>query len=205
MFAAKDAGVRVSNIVLMGMGEPLQNLENVIKFLTLVNHEKGLNIGARHISLSTCGLVDKIAELSKYDLQITLSISLHAPNDELRSQIMPINRRYPVAQLLAACDEYTEKTGRRISYEYALIRGFNDTAECARELVRLLRGKLAHVNLIRLNEIEESPLRPSTTEDTEKFLTALNRNGITATLRRRLGFDIDASCGQLRRKYGERK
>jgi 23S rRNA (adenine2503-C2)-methyltransferase len=202
MFAAKDAGVRVSNVVLMGMGEPLLNLQNVIKFLTLVNHEKGLNIGARHISLSTCGLADKIAELAEHDLQITLSISLHAPNDELRSQIMPVNRRYPLRELLSSCDDYTAKTGRRISYEYALIRGFNDTPECARELVRLLRGKLAHVNLIRLNEIEESPLRPSTPEDTEKFMEMLNRSGVTATLRRRLGFDIDASCGQLRRKYG---
>ncbi len=201
LFTGLDAGVRVSNIVLMGTGEPLDNLDAVLKFLQLVNNEKGLGIGERHISLSTSGLVDQIYALEKQALQITLSISLHAPNNELRSQIMPVNRRWPVEELLAACRSYTAATHRRISYEYALIRGFNDTDACAQELAGLLRGQLAHVNLIRLNEIEESPLKPSTTETTRRFCDILNKNGVTATVRRRLGFDIDASCGQLRRKY----
>lgn len=201
LYAGLDAGVRVSNIVLMGTGEPLDNLEAVLKFLRLVNNEKGLGIGERHISLSTSGLVDRIYELEKEALQITLSISLHAPNNELRSQIMPVNRRWPVETLLAACRSYTAATHRRISYEYALIRGFNDSDACARELAGLLRGQLAHVNLIRLNEIDESPLKPSTTETTRRFCDILNKSGVTATVRRRLGFDIDASCGQLRRKF----
>jgi len=186
-------------------GEPLDNMENVLKFLELVNHEKGLGIGERHISLSTSGLVDRIYDLEKRDLQITLSISLHAPNNALRGQIMPVNRRWPVEELLAACRSYTASTHRRISYEYALIRGFNDTPECARELASLLKGQLAHVNLIRLNEIEESPLKPSTPEDTRRFCDILNQNGVTATVRRRLGFDIDASCGQLRRKFEQNR
>lgn len=201
LYAGLDAGVRVSNIVLMGTGEPLDNLEAVLKFLRLVNNEKGLGIGERHISLSTSGLVDRIHELEKEALQITLSISLHAPNNELRSQIMPVNRRWPVETLLAACRSYTAATHRRISYEYALIRGFNDSDACARKLAGLLRGQLAHVNLIRLNEIDESPLKPSTTETTRRFCDILNKSGVTATVRRRLGFDIDASCGQLRRKF----
>ncbi len=201
LFTGLDAGVRISNIVLMGTGEPLDNMEAVLKFLQLVNNEKGLGIGERHISLSTSGLVNKIDALARESLQITLSVSLHAPNNELRSQIMPVNRRWPVEELLSACRAYTEATHRRISYEYALIRDFNDTAACAHELAGLLRGQLAHVNLIRLNEIEESPLRPSTTETTQRFCDILNKNGVTATVRRRLGFDIDASCGQLRRKF----
>lgn len=201
LYAGLDAGVRVSNIVLMGTGEPLDNLEAVLKFLRLVNNEKGLGIGERHISLSTSGLVDRIYELEKEALQITLSISLHAPNNELRSQIMPVNRRWPVETLLAACRSYTAATHRRISYEYALIRDFNDSDACARKLAGLLRGQLAHVNLIRLNEIDESPLKPSTTETTRRFCDILNKSGVTATVRRRLGFDIDASCGQLRRKF----
>ncbi len=201
LFTGLDAGVRISNIVLMGTGEPLDNMENVLRFIRLVNHEKGLGIGERHISLSTSGLVDRIYDLEKQALQITLSVSLHAPNNTLRSQIMPVNRRWPVEELLEACRSYTAATHRRISYEYALIRGFNDTEDCARELTGLLRGQLAHVNLIRLNEIEESPLKPSSTETTQRFCDILNKNGVTATVRRRLGFDIDASCGQLRRKY----
>ena len=201
LFTGLDAGVRISNIVLMGTGEPLDNLENVLKFLRLVNHEKGLGIGERHISLSTSGLVDRIHDLEKENLQITLSVSLHAPNNELRSQIMPVNRRWPVEELLAACRSYTAATHRRISYEYALIRGFNDSPACAKELAGLLKGELAHVNLIRLNEIEESPLKPSSTEATQRFCDILNESGVTATVRRRLGFDIDASCGQLRRKF----
>ena len=201
LFTGLDAGVRISNIVLMGTGEPLDNMESVLKFIQLVNHEKGLGIGERHISLSTSGLADRIRELEKEQLQITLSVSLHAPNNALRSQIMPVNRRWPVEELLAACRSYTAATHRRISYEYALIRGFNDSPDCARELAELLKGELAHVNLIRLNEIEESPLKPSSTEATRRFCDILNDSGVTATVRRRLGFDIDASCGQLRRKY----
>lgn len=201
IFTAKDAGVQISNIVLMGTGEPLDNYENVVRFLRLVNDPEGQNIGLRHISLSTCGLCDQIRELAKLNLQITLSVSLHAPNDMLRSQIMPVNRRWPLRDLMDACAGYIAATNRRISYEYALIRGFNDSIGCARELTALLRGTLAHVNLIRLNPIEESPLKPSTPEATQAFCEYLNRHGVTATVRRRLGFDIDASCGQLRRKY----
>ncbi len=201
LFTALDAGERISNVVLMGTGEPLDNRDAVLKFIRLVNNERGLGIGERHISLSTSGLVDQIYALEKELLQITLSISLHAPNNELRSQIMPVNRRWPIEELLAACRSYTAATHRRISYEYALIRGFNDTEACAKDLAGLLRGQLAHVNLIRLNEIEESPLRPSSTETTQRFCNILNKSGVTATVRRRLGFDIDASCGQLRRKF----
>ena len=201
IFSAKDAGVKISNIVLMGTGEPLDNYDHVIKFLRLVNDRDGQDIGLRHISLSTSGLVNRIRELAKLDLQITLSVSLHAPNNTLRNQIMPVNRRWPVEELMAACADYIAETNRRISYEYALIRGFNDTIDCAKELVSLLHGTLAHVNLIRLNSIDESPLKPSTTEDTQKFCDYLNSHGVTTTVRRRLGFDIDASCGQLRRKY----
>ena len=201
IFTARDAQVKISNIVLMGTGEPLDNYENVVKFLRLVNDRDGQDIGLRHISLSTCGLVPRIRELAKLDLQITLSVSLHAPTDEKRNAIMPVNKAYPISELMAACQDYIAATNRRISYEYALIRDFNDTQECAEKLVSLLRGTLAHVNLIRLNAIAESPLRPSTTQRTQAFCDYLNAHGVTATVRRRLGFDIDASCGQLRRKY----
>jgi len=201
IFTAHDAGVRISNIVLMGTGEPLDNYDNVVKFLRLVNDRDGQDIGLRHISLSTCGIVPRIRELAELNLQITLSVSLHAPNDALRDKIMPVNRRWPVEELLGACRDYISTTNRRISYEYALIRDFNDTIDCARQLVAHLRGTLAHVNLIRLNAIDESPLKPSTPEATQAFCDYLNRHGVTATVRRRLGFDIDASCGQLRRKY----
>lgn len=198
---ARDADVRISNIVLMGTGEPLDNYDNVVRFLRLVNSREGQDIGLRHISLSTCGLVPRIYELAKLDLQITLSVSLHAPTNEKRSQIMPVNQAYPIEKLMEACRDYIAKTNRRISYEYALIRDFNDTPECASQLAALLHGTLAHVNLIRLNAIDESPLRPSTTQRTQAFCDYLNAHGVTATVRRRLGFDIDASCGQLRRKY----
>ena len=201
IFTAHDAQVKISNIVLMGTGEPLDNYDNVVKFLRLVNDRDGQDIGLRHISLSTCGLVPRIRELAKLDLQITLSVSLHAPTDEKRNAIMPVNKAYPIPELMAACREYTAATNRRISYEYALIRDFNDTPECARQLADLLHGTLAHVNLIRLNAIAESPLRPSTTQRTQDFCEYLNAHGVTATVRRRLGFDIDASCGQLRRSY----
>ena len=201
LFTQLDSGVPISNIVLMGIGEPLNNYENVLQFLHLVNDPDGLNIGMRHISLSTCGLVPEIRRLAEENLQLTLSVSLHAPLDEVRSTIMPVNRRYPIAALLAACRDYYAKTGRRISFEYAMIRGVNDTPEMAGHLIRLLHGLAAHVNLIPLNHVEESPLQPSTRAAVAAFQAQLEHAGIPATVRRTLGGDIDASCGQLRRKH----
>ena len=201
LFTGLDSGAPVSNIVLMGIGEPLDNYDNVRRFLALVNDPEGMNIGMRHISLSTCGLVPGIDRLAEEDLQLTLSVSLHAPDDALRSSLMPVNRRYPIDELLAACKRYFEKTGRRISFEYAMIDGRNDTPEMAQLLIRRLRGLPAHVNLIPLNRIEESPLQPSTRQAVAAFQKALTDAGITATVRRTLGSDIDASCGQLRKKY----
>lgn len=198
IFTEKDSGAPISNIVLMGIGEPLDNYENVMRFLTLVNHPAGKNIGMRHISLSTCGLVKGIDRLAEEGLQLTLSVSLHAADDETRSRLMPVNRAYPVDDLLDACRRYFQKTGRRISYEYALIDGVNDTPRHARLLADRLAGTIAHVNLIPLNHVEESPLRPS--RRVADFQKQLEERGITATVRRRLGSDIDASCGQLRRK-----
>ena len=199
--AEKDTGERISNIVMMGIGEPLDNYDNVIRFLRLVGEPDGLNIGYRHISLSTCGVVPKINELAKLDLPITLSISLHASDDTTRSEIMPINRKWNIAALLAACKSYYEKTGRRISFEYAMIRDVNDSKETAELLAQKLNGIAAHVNLIPLNNIEESPLKPSTRQAVAAFQKTLEDAGIPATVRRSLGGDIDASCGQLRRKY----
>lgn len=201
LFTQLDSGLPISNIVLMGIGEPLDNYENVLRFLELVNSPEGMNIGMRHISLSTCGIVDKIDRLAEENLQLTLSVSLHAPTDEIRSKLMPINRRYDVAALLDACRRYFEKTGRRISFEYAMIRGVNDTPEIARLLIRKLRGIAAHVNLIPLNDVKESPLKPSEPETVRAFQRALEESGIPATVRRTLGSDINASCGQLRRNY----
>ena len=198
IFTQKDAGRPISNIVLMGIGEPLDNYDNVRRFLTLVNHPAGLNIGMRHISLSTCGLIRGIDRLAEEGLQLTLSVSLHAPDDETRSALMPVNRGKGVAALFAACRRYFEKTGRRISYEYAMIDGVNDTPRHAEALARQLEGTVAHVNLIPLNHVAESPLKPST--HVAAFQRQLEKRGITATVRRRLGSDIDASCGQLRRK-----
>ncbi len=201
LFTQLDSGLPVSNIVLMGIGEPLDNYDTVLRFLQLVNSPEGMNIGMRHISLSTCGLVDKIDSLAQQDLQLTLSVSLHAPTDEIRSGIMPINRRYNVETLLAACKRYFERTGRRISFEYAMIRGLNDTPEMADTLIKKLRGIAAHVNLIPLNEVAESPLKPSYPDVVRAFQQRLEAHGIPATVRRTLGGDINASCGQLRRKY----
>ena len=201
LFTQIDSGLPVSNIVLMGIGEPLDNYDNVRRFLTLVNDPEGMNIGMRHISLSTCGLVEGIDRLAEENLQLTLSVSLHAPDDTVRSQLMPVNRRYDIDTLLAACRRYFEKTGRRISFEYAMIDGRNDTPEMAALLIRRLRGLPAHVNLIPLNRIEESPLQPSTRQAVLAFQQALENAGVTATVRRTLGSDIDASCGQLRKKY----
>ena len=201
LFTQRDSGLPVSNIVLMGIGEPLDNYDNVRRFLTLVNDPEGMNIGMRHISLSTCGLVEGIDRLAEENLQLTLSVSLHAPDDALRSRLMPVNRRYDIETLLAACRRYFDKTGRRISFEYAMIDGQNDTPEMAALLIRRLRGLPAHVNLIPLNRIEESPLQPSTRQAVLAFQQALEAAGVTATVRRTLGSDIDASCGQLRKKY----
>ena len=196
--ASLDAGVRISNIVLMGMGEPLDNYENVLRFLELVSSPEGMNIGMRHISLSTCGLVDKIYELADKKLQLTLSVSLHAPNDEIRNRTMPVNRKWNVEELLKACKYYTDTTGRRISFEYAMIQGVNDTDRCAEELAGRLRGILSHVNLIPVNDVTGTGYQKSGIERQRKFVSILDSRGITATVRRTLGSDIEASCGQLR-------
>ena len=201
IFAQKDSGMEISNIVLMGIGEPLDNFDNVMRFLELVNSPDGLNIGMRHISLSTCGLVDKIRLLAQKKLQLTLSVSLHSPDDESRSKIMPVNRRWNVEQLLAACKEYYEITGRRVSFEYTMIDGVSDSPEQAELLAKKLQGMAAHVNMIPLNIVEESGLRCSSRQAIAEFQRILEANGVTATVRRTLGSDIDASCGQLRRKY----
>lgn len=198
IFAQKDSGLPVSNIVLMGIGEPLDNFETVLRFLELVNDPDGLNIGMRHISLSTCGLVEQIDKLATYQLQLTLSVSLHAPDDETRSRLMPVNRSVGVARLFACCRHYFEVTGRRISYEYAMVDGVNDHDWQADLLADQLKGIPSHVNLIPLNDVRESPLKPS--RRVAQFQQRLERHGITCTVRRRLGSDIDASCGQLRRK-----
>lgn len=198
IFTQLDSGETISNIVMMGIGEPLDNFDNVLRFLELVNHPDGLNIGMRHISLSTCGLVKKIDKLAQLGLQLTLSVSLHAPDNETRSRLMPVNRGIGVEQLMNTCRSYFETTGRRISYEYAIIDGVNDSDEQADMLADLLKGQPGHVNLIPLNNIEESPLKPS--RRVRQFQQRLESRGITATVRRKLGSDIDASCGQLRKK-----
>ena len=205
LFTQIDSGLPVSHIVLMGIGEPLDNFDNVMRFLELVNSEDGMNISMRHISLSTCGLVPKIDELAKKKLQLTLSVSLHAPNDEIRNTIMPVNKAYPTEELIGACRRYYEATSRRISFEYAMIDGINDTEAAARELLRRMKGLPAHFNLIPLNHVEESPLKPSTRAAVARFQKILEDGGIPATVRRTLGGDIDASCGQLRRKYTKEK
>ena len=201
----KDNDIRVSNVVLMGMGEPLDNYDNVVRFLKLVSSEENLNIGMRHISLSTCGIVDKIYDLAKENFQLTLSISLHAPNDSIRSMSMPINKRYNIKDLLDACRFYAKKTGRRISFEYAMISGVNDTKECALELSKKLSGILCHVNLIPLNDNDffDSNLKKSKDSSILNFMDVLSKNKIPVTIRRTLGKDINASCGQLRRKVAK--
>ena len=201
LFTQVDSGLPVSHIVLMGIGEPLDNFDNVMRFLELVNSPEGMNISMRHISLSTCGLARKIDELAQKKLQLTLSISLHAPNNEIRNRIMPVNKAYPIEQLLDACRRYYQATSRRISFEYAMIRGVNDSPENARELLERMKGLPAHFNLIPLNHVEESPLQPSTRASVAAFQKILEDGGIPTTVRRTLGGDIDASCGQLRRKY----
>ena len=205
MFTQADSGLPISHIVLMGIGEPLDNFDNVMRFLELVNSEDGMNISMRHISLSTCGLVPKIDALAQRKLQISLAISLHGPNDEIRNKIMPVNKAYPIEVLLAACRRYYEATSRRIHFEYAMIDGVNDRECDAKELLRRLKGLPCHVNMIPLNHVEESPLKPSSRAAVAKFQKILEDGGITATVRRTLGSDIDASCGQLRRKYTKNK
>lgn len=201
LFTQRDSGLPVSNIVLMGIGEPLDNMEHVLKFLALVNAAEGLNIGMRHISLSTCGLVPKILALAEKDLQLTLSVSLHAPDSQTRSRLMPVNKTYDVETLFDACHRYFEKTGRRISFEYAMIDGVNDSDAQADLIAKHIAGMPGHVNLIPLNDVAESPLKPS--RRIAAFQKRLESHGITATVRRSLGGDIDASCGQLRRRAME--
>ncbi|MFA5561809.1 MAG: 23S rRNA (adenine(2503)-C(2))-methyltransferase RlmN [Eubacteriales bacterium] len=203
--AVADSGERVDSIVMMGIGEPLDNYDNTVRFLHLVNHPAGLQIGYRHISLSTCGLSDGILRLAEEGLPITLSVSLHAATDQARSALMPVNRTHPLSRLLSACAAYFDKTGRRISFEYTLLSGVNDRDEDAYALAKLLKGHLGeraplHVNLIRLNEVAERPLRSSPDSRAARFAARLEQCGVRATLRRRLGTDIDAACGQLRRR-----
>lgn len=200
-YAQKDNGKRISNVVLMGMGEPLDNFDNTIRFLELVSHPQGLNIGLRHISVSTSGLVDKIEKLEQMGFPITLSISLHAPNDDIRNQTMPVNKKWGTDKLIEACKKYAERTKRRISYEYALIAGVNDSNECALELARKLKGSLCHVNLIPVNEVKENDYKKPDRKNIEHFRDVLIDKGINATIRRTLGADINASCGQLRSSH----
>ena len=205
LFTQLDSGKDISNIVLMGIGEPLDNRANVLRFLQLVNHPEGLNIGMRHISLSTCGVVPGIDALAEENLQLTLSVSLHAPDSATRSRIMPVNNAYDVEELFAACHRYFKKTGRRISFEYAMIDGVNDTPEHARLLAKHARRVCAHVNLIPLNHVEERAFRPSTPEHLKAFIRILERAGVNVTVRRKLGSDVDASCGQLRKKVADHR
>ena len=203
LFTQIDSGLPISHIVLMGIGEPLDNMDNVLRFLELVNSPDGMNISMRHISLSTCGLVPKIDALAEKKLQISLAISLHGPNNAIRGKIMPVNRAYPIEELIESCRCYYAATSRRIHFEYAMIDGVNDSEENAKELLRLLKGLPAHVNMIPLNHVEESPLKPSSKAAVARFQKILEDGGVTATVRRTLGGDIDASCGQLRRKYNK--
>lgn len=197
----KDCGERISGVVLMGSGEPLDNYDNVLKFIGLINDPNGICIGQRHITLSTCGLVDKINELAQQNLQITLAISLHAPNDSIRNLTMPISKKYPIEELLEACKAYVHYTKRRITFEYAMIHGLNDSDDCALELAKRLKHMLCHVNLIPINDVKERNYSKSSNEKVEKFAQILRAKGIETTIRRKLGSDIDAACGQLRRGY----
>jgi len=195
----RDNDIRVSHIVMMGMGEPLDNYDNVIKFLHLISDENGLNISMRHISLSTCGVVTGIYKLMDENLPLTLSISLHAPTDEIRTSMMPVNKKWNISQLIKACKDYTQKTSRRISFEYALVSGVNDSVDCAKKLGSLLKGMLCHINLIPVNEVKETGCKESSPADVKRFAATLEKMGFAVTVRRKLGSDIDAACGQLRR------
>ena len=198
--AQRDLNIRISNIVLMGMGEPLDNYQNVVRFIRLVSNEKGLNIGTRHITLSTCGLAPKIYDLAEEGFQITLSLSLHAPTDEIRSKTMPVNKKYPIDEVIRACKYYADKTGRRITYEYAMINGVNDTPFCAHALGNLIKGTLCHVNLIPVNPVKGTGYNPSADKRIVAFRDILSKYNVNSTVRRTLGADINASCGQLRGK-----
>lgn len=200
--AEKDNGIRVSNVVMMGMGEPLDNFDNSVRFLKLVSDENGMNIGLRHISLSTSGVVSGILKLAEFKFPITLSISLHAPSDEIRDKIMRVNKKWNVEALLDACKKYQNATGRRISFEYALMNGVNDTPECADLLAKRLKGIMCHVNLIPANPVAETQFKKPDKKQIMSFCELLNKKGINSTIRRTLGADIEASCGQLRRKEG---
>lgn len=205
LWSEKSSGLKISHIVLMGIGEPLDNFDNVMRFLELINDPQGRNIGMRHISLSTCGLVERFDDLADRDLQLTLSVSLHAPDDETRSRIMPANRGRGVDSLFAHCREYFEKTGRRISFEYAMIDGINDSPEQAMLLARRVKPLAAHVNLIPLNHVDERSFCPSSSETIKRFMDILTENGVNATVRRTLGSDVNASCGQLRRNAAKER
>ena len=200
IFAQKDLGERIGNVVMMGIGEPMDNYDNVITFLHNVNNEKGLNIGYRHITISTCGIVNGILKLADEGLPVNLAISLHAPNDEIRDAIMPVNKAFKINELLNACEEYFIKTKRRISFEYSLIGGVNDSEENARELAKLILPLKAHINLIPVNKVEESGFKKGSQSEINRFLNLLTKQGVNATIRRELGSDISASCGQLRKK-----
>ncbi|RGZ96813.1 23S rRNA (adenine(2503)-C(2))-methyltransferase RlmN [Ruminococcus bromii] len=202
--AQRDLNIRISNVVLMGMGEPLDNFDNVVKFLRLVSSDNGLNIGMRHITLSTCGIVPKIYEFAKLHLGITLSVSLHAPNDEIRQRTMPIARKYSIEELLKACSDYFKTTGRRVTFEYSMISGVNDSDENARELAKRLEGTQSHVNLIPVNTVEGTGYLKSNIKRQQAFINILAAKNIGATVRRTLGSDINASCGQLKRKHIEK-
>ncbi|MBO8435002.1 MAG: 23S rRNA (adenine(2503)-C(2))-methyltransferase RlmN [Tyzzerella sp.] len=201
----KDTGERVSSVVLMGSGEPLDNYDNVIKFIKLLNDKDGLNIGQRHITLSTCGLIEKMYKLADECLQITLAVSLHAPNDEIRNKIMPVSKKNDMDRLLEACKYYSDTTKRRITFEYAMISGVNDSLDCAKELSERLRNMLCHINLIPVNDVKERNYKKSSGETVERFAEFLNSKGIETTVRRKLGSDINAACGQLRKGYLEKR
>ncbi|MDR3645151.1 MAG: 23S rRNA (adenine(2503)-C(2))-methyltransferase RlmN [Clostridia bacterium] len=203
LFTQKDSGRKIGNVVLMGIGEPLDNYDNVLRFLNLLSHKDGMNLSLRHVSLSTCGLVDRIRQLAQERLQLTLSISLHAPDDKIRSQLMPVNRKWGIDELLDACREYIALTGRRISFEYAMIAGVNDSDACAAALAARLRGMLCHVNLIPANDVRERGFKRSGALRIKKFSEILEKGGLSCTVRRTLGSDINASCGQLRRAHLE--
>lgn len=205
IISQKILGDRISNIVLMGSGEPLDNYDNVMKFLELVNADYGLNIGQRHITLSTCGLIPKIYEMADKEMQVTLAISLHAVSDEKRRTIMPIANKYSIKEILDSCEYYIKKTNRRVTFEYSLVSGVNDTKEDAKNLGSLLKGILCHVNLIPVNEIKENTFKKSSKKDIEQFLNTLKAYGVDATVRREMGSDINAACGQLRRSYIQEK
>jgi len=200
LFSQSESGKKISNIVLMGIGEPLDNYENVVQFLKLITHPSGMNIGARHISISTCGITENIDKLAGHDIQLTLTLSLHAPDDETRTRLMPINRAVGVDKLFEVCGAYFKKTGRRVSYEYAMIDGINDTLRHAELLARKLKNTGSHLNLILLSNVAGSPLRPSSRETLKAFTGSLRQKGVNFTVRRALGGDIDAACGQLRRR-----